>query len=175
MAFWATGMRVVLYTTHLPLGDVTRNVNRESIESFVRLVDAELSRLFKKKFHFYVCGLNPHAGEDGHIGREEEDVIRPAIEAVRPQVNISGPHPADTVFLTARDDADAVVLAWYHDQGLIPFKMQHLHTGVNITLGLPFIRTSPDHGTAYDIAGKGMANPASMMAAITLADDLIAP
>jgi 4-hydroxythreonine-4-phosphate dehydrogenase len=167
-------MRVVLYTAHLPLKQVMRRVEMRGIESFIRVVDGELSRLFAKKFHFYVCGLNPHAGEEGYIGREEEEAIRPAIEAVQDEVKISGPYPADTVFQTVQDDPDSVVLAWYHDQGLIPFKLNHMHSGVNLTLGLPFVRTSPDHGTAYDIAGKGIANPASMMAAIRLADDLIA-
>jgi 4-hydroxythreonine-4-phosphate dehydrogenase len=120
-----------------------------------------------------VCGLNPHAGEGGLLGDEESKIIAPAVHAARSRgLHVVGPLAADTLFYQAyRGDYDAVV-AMYHDQGLVPLKMIGFETGVNWTLGLPFIRTSPDHGTAYDIAGRGAANPASLLAAIHLAKKL---
>jgi 4-hydroxythreonine-4-phosphate dehydrogenase len=117
-----------------------------------------------------VAGLNPHAGEDGLFGREEGRVIAPAIARARQAgVNASGPYPADSLFFAAVQGRFDAVIAMYHDQGLIPLKLLHFHDAVNVTLGLPIIRTSPDHGTAYDIAGKGAADPGSMIEAIVLA------
>jgi 4-hydroxy-L-threonine phosphate dehydrogenase PdxA len=121
-----------------------------------------------------VCGLNPHAGEGGHLGTEETKIIEPTVHRAKKQgVDVHGPFSADTLFFQAlRGDYDAVV-AMYHDQGLAPLKMIAFERGVNWTLGLPFIRTSPDHGTAYDIAGKGVADPSSMIAALQLAKELV--
>ena len=173
MFFWSRDLKVILYTIHKPLKDVFSSIKRKPIVRYFRFIDRELSHMFARKFSFYICGLNPHAGEGGILGEEEKRVIIPAIESVRQELNISGPFPADTVFLKARNKEDGVVVCWYHDQGLIPFKLLHFHSGVNVTLGLPFIRTSPDHGTAFDIAGKGKANADSMRYAIGLAESLI--
>jgi 4-hydroxythreonine-4-phosphate dehydrogenase len=136
-------------------------------------VASELSRLFSRDFTFLVSGLNPHAGEEGHLGTEEIDEIIPAIRELKSEIIIYGPFPPDITFLKAKDIKDAVVISWYHDQALIPFKLLNIQSGVNLTLGLPYVRTSPDHGTAYDIAGKGIANPSSMKEAIRLAELLI--
>jgi 4-hydroxythreonine-4-phosphate dehydrogenase len=173
MFFWSENLKVALYTIHIPLGDIFQFIHGDKIIRFIRFVDRELSRLFRKKFTFLVSGLNPHAGEDGFLGTEEKDVIIPAVRALKPEIGIDGPYPPDTVFLKARDTKDSVVISWYHDQGLIAFKLLNFHTGVNMTLGLPYIRTAPDHGTAYDIAGKGIANPSSMEQAIRLAEYLV--
>jgi 4-hydroxythreonine-4-phosphate dehydrogenase len=167
-------MKVVLYTIHIPLRDVFAQIRRKPITRFLRFIDRELSRMFGRKFRFYISGLNPHAGEGGMLGREEERAIAPAIHSVQSEMDIAGPYPADTIFLETKDDADAVIVCWYHDQGLIPFKLNHFFSGVNLTLGLPFIRTSPDHGTAFDIAGKQCANADSMRQAINLAENLVA-
>lgn len=173
MFFWSESLKVVLYTIHIPLKEIFQQIRGEKILRFIRFVDRELYRLFKKKFTFLVSGLNPHAGEGGFLGTEEKDVIIPAIDALKPGISIDGPYPPDTVFLKARDTKDSVVISWYHDQGLIAFKLLNFHSGVNMTLGLPYIRTAPDHGTAFDIAGKGIANPSSMEQAIRLAEYLV--
>ncbi len=173
MFFWSESLKVALYTIHIPLKEIFQQIRGEEILRFIRFVDRELCRLFKKKFTFLVSGLNPHAGEGGFLGTEEKDVIIPAIDALRPGISIDGPYPPDTVFLKARDTKDSVVISWYHDQGLIAFKLLNFHSGVNMTLGLPYIRTAPDHGTAFDIAGKGIANPSSMEQAIRLAEYLV--
>jgi 4-phospho-D-threonate 3-dehydrogenase / 4-phospho-D-erythronate 3-dehydrogenase len=173
MFFWSETLKVVLYTIHIPLKDIFRFLHQEEIIRFVKFVDRELFRLFRKKFTFLISGLNPHAGEDGYLGTEERDIIIPAIRALKSEVNVDGPYPPDTVFLLAKDMEDSVVISWYHDQGLIAFKLLNFHLGVNMTLGLPYIRTAPDHGTAYDIAGKGIANPTSMTQAIRLAESLV--
>lgn len=173
MFFWSESLKVALYTIHIPLKEIFQHIHGDEIIRFIRFVDRELFRLFKKKFTFLVSGLNPHAGEDGYLGSEEKDVIIPAVRALKSEIIINGPYPPDTVFLKARDAKDSVVISWYHDQGLIAFKLLNFHSGVNMTLGLPYIRTAPDHGTAYDIAGKGIANPSSMEQAIRLAEYLV--
>jgi 4-hydroxythreonine-4-phosphate dehydrogenase len=173
MFFWSESLKVALYTIHIPLKEIFQHIHGNEMICFIRFVDRELFRLFKKKFTFLVSGLNPHAGEDGFLGTEEKDVIIPAVRALKSGINIDGPYPPDTVFLKARDMKDSVVISWYHDQGLIAFKLLNFHSGVNMTLGLPYIRTAPDHGTAYDIAGKGIANPSSMEQAIRLAEYLV--
>jgi 4-hydroxythreonine-4-phosphate dehydrogenase len=175
MFFWSENLKVALFTVHIPLKDVFQHIRQDKIIRFIRFVDSELTRLFKKKFTFLVNGLNPHAGEDGIIGTEETDTIIPAIHVLRltHEIDIHGPYPPDTIFLKARDNKDSVVISWYHDQGLIAFKLLNIHSGVNMTLGLPYIRTAPDHGTAVDIAGKGIANPSSMKQAIRLAEHLL--
>jgi 4-hydroxythreonine-4-phosphate dehydrogenase len=171
------GLRVALATTHLPLADVSRNINRKALLATLRIVNDDL----RKKFHIakpriLVAGLNPHSGESGHMGTEDREIIEPAIaEAVRAGIDAKGPIPADTLFVPDRlKDADAV-LAMYHDQGLPVLKYASFGRGVNVTLGLPLVRTSVDHGTALDIAGKGKADPGSLIEAVKLAIELAAP
>jgi len=173
MGFWADNLKTVLLTTHIPLRQVFTDLTPRRLSAFIRLVNRELKRWFKRDFHYLVPGINPHGGEGGLMGGEEQKVIGPVVEALQQEMNIEGPFPPDTVFLKALNDPDAVVIALYHDQGLIPFKLLNFYRGVNITLGLPFVRTSPDHGPAFDIAGKEIANPESMKAAILLADRLL--
>ncbi len=175
MFFWSKAMRVALFTTHIPLNEVFGHIRKRKIAPFLHLLDEELARFFGETFTLLVSGLNPHAGEQGVIGTVEIEEIIPAIEEVKGKLKseIFGPFPPDTIFLEAQNYKNPVIVSWYHDQGLIPFKLLNLHSGVNMTLGLPFIRTSPDHGTAFDIAGKGIANPSSMMEAIRLAEMLV--
>jgi 4-hydroxythreonine-4-phosphate dehydrogenase len=173
MFFWSETLKVLLYTIHIPLKEIFKHITFEGITEYLKFVDFELHRLFSKKLNFLISGLNPHAGENGYLGLEEEEVIIPAIDSLRGQMNIEGPFPPDVIFLKALETKDSVVISWYHDQGLIAFKLLNIHSGVNMTLGLPYIRTSPDHGTAYDIAGKGIANPSSMIQAIKLAEYLV--
>lgn len=173
MFFWSPGLKVALFTHHIALRDVFARIKREKISAFVRLVDAELRRLFRQEFTYLFCGLNPHAGENGHLGREEIEEIIPAMNELQKQLPLAGIYPPDVVFAKARAMKSAVVIALTHDQGLIPFKLLQSGNGVQLTLGLPFVRTSPVHGTAYDIAGQGIADPASMLAAIRLAESLL--
>lgn len=173
MFFWSDPLKVALFTHHLPLRDVFARIRPEKIVAFVRLVNEELRRLFAREFIYLFSGLNPHAGENGHLGHEEEEAIIPALKELQNELPVAGLFPPDVVFAKARAMKDAVVIAMTHDQGLIPFKLLHAGSGVQLTLGLPFIRTSPVHGTAYDIAGKGIADPASMQAALRLAESLI--
>lgn len=174
MMFWSAGLKVLLFTIHVPLREVAPALSSPEIVSFLRFADRELRRLFHRPFRFLVAGLNPHAGEGGYLGSEEREIIAPALAAVAGPLEVIGPLPPDAVFLRAqREGPETVVICWYHDQGLIPFKLLHRNQGVNLTLGLPFIRTSPDHGTASDIAGRGIADPGSMIAALDLADSLL--
>ncbi|MGD0411622.1 MAG: 4-hydroxythreonine-4-phosphate dehydrogenase PdxA [Verrucomicrobiota bacterium] len=168
-------LRVALATTHLPLKLVTGQLRAESVEKAIVLAAQACRDLDLPRCRIAVCGLNPHAGEGGKMGDEEITVIKPAVEAAQKcGFDVTGPLAADTLFYHAyRGDYDAVV-AMYHDQGLVPLKMVAFENGVNWTLGLPFIRTSPDHGTAYDIAGQGKADPSSMRAALRLARRLAA-
>jgi 4-hydroxythreonine-4-phosphate dehydrogenase len=168
-------LRVALATTHLPLRDVPSALTREKIERAITLSVQACRDLELPHARIGVCGLNPHAGEGGQLGTEEITTIIPAVRATQALGHdVHGPVAADTLFYHAyRGDYDAVV-AMYHDQGLGPLKMIGFERGVNWTLGLPFIRTSPDHGTAYDIAGKGVADPGSMIAALRLARSLAA-
>ena len=168
-------LRVALATTHLPLKSVPEALTIEKVATTIELASEACQDLGLPRCRIGVCGLNPHAGEGGKIGTEELTTIAPAVEAVRGrQINAEGPLSADALFYHAyRGDYDAVV-AMYHDQGLVPLKTVAFERGVNWTLGLPFVRTSPDHGTAYDIRGKGVANPSSMIAALQLAKQLAA-
>ena len=170
MMFFADALRVVLATVHIPLAEVPRALTRERLEEVVALTAAELPRFGFAAPRLAVCGLNPHAGEHGVIGDEEERILAPAIAACRARgIAVDGPFPADTIFLRAlRGEFDAVV-ACYHDQGLIPVKLAAFGRAVNVTLGLPIVRTSVDHGTAFDIAGKGTADPSSLIEAVKLA------
>jgi 4-hydroxythreonine-4-phosphate dehydrogenase len=166
-------LRVALATTHLPLKAVAEHVTRIRVETAIELAAQACRDLGLPRQRVAVCGLNPHAGEGGELGDEELRVIGPAVLAMqRRQLDVVGPLSADALFHHAYQGGYDAVVAMYHDQGLAPLKMVAFETGVNWTLGLPFIRTSPDHGTAYDIAGQGIANPSSMIAAIRLAKQL---
>lgn len=168
-------LRVALATTHVPLKMVAGQVTRAKVDLAIELTAKACRDLHLPRARVAVCGLNPHAGEGGELGTEEKTTIGPAVLAAqRKQLDVLGPFSADTLFYHAfRGDYDAVV-AMYHDQGLCPLKLIGFETGVNWTLGLPFIRTSPDHGTAYNIAGEGIADPSSMISAIQLAKQLAA-
>jgi 4-hydroxythreonine-4-phosphate dehydrogenase len=183
---------VALVTTHIPLSEVPRALTQSEIVRVGLLLADFLSRRRSPRRpkmdrsspaaqgpRIAVAGLNPHAGESGKIGSEEIDIIAPAIAELKSEIRnakseITGPHSPDTVFHRAIEGKFEGVLCMYHDQGLIPLKLHAFHEGVNVTLGLPFPRTSPDHGTAFDIAGKGLAQPDSMIAALNLAVELAA-
>lgn len=170
MSFWSERLRVALLSHHLPLSEALGKVRKSNLIDFFRTLHRSLEKAPGGPFDILVAGLNPHAGEDGALGSEEDEEIRPAVEtASREGIPISGPYPPDTVFLRARARGNTVVAALYHDQGLIGFKLEAFTSGVNVTLGLPFVRTSPDHGTAFDIAGRGLADPRSMREALILA------
>tara|TARA_B110000503_G_scaffold125633_1_gene193374 strand:- start:1810 stop:2793 length:984 start_codon:yes stop_codon:yes gene_type:complete len=160
-------MRVTLATTHLPLKDVSAAITPELLSKTLHIIDAELTSKFGiTKPCIYVCGLNPHAGEDGHLGREELDIIIPTLEQLRSQgLNLVGPLPADTLFNPKNLAKADAILAMYHDQGLPVLKYAGFGDAVNITLGLPIIRTSVDHGTAIDLAGTGLAKSSSLLKA----------
>jgi 4-hydroxythreonine-4-phosphate dehydrogenase len=170
MMFHSDVLRVVLATVHLALADVPRALTAASMEATIELTARELPRFGVAHPRIAVAGLNPHAGEHGLFGCEEETIITPAIAVCRARgIDVAGPFPADTVFVRARRGEFDVVIACYHDQGLIPVKLVAFGQAVNVTLGLPIVRTSVDHGTAFDIAGKGVADPESMIAAVLLA------
>lgn len=174
MGFVAANLRVVLISTHVPLSEAIRLVTRERTEKTIRLADRELQRWGVPRPRIAVAALNPHGAEGGLFGIEEASEIIPAVESCRAAdgINVGGPFSADTVFLRAsRGEFDAVV-ACYHDQAMIPVKCLSFGEAVNVTLGLPFIRTSVDHGTAFDIVGKGIAEHSSMVEAIKLAAEL---
>jgi 4-hydroxythreonine-4-phosphate dehydrogenase len=170
MMFWSDALKVVLATVHVPLAAVPAVLTREVVDHTIELTARELPRFGLHRPRLAMAGLNPHAGEAGLLGEEEERVLRPAIEAARARgIGIQGPFPGDTVFVRAvAGDFDAVI-ACYHDQGLIPVKLMAFGHAVNVTLGLPIVRTSVDHGTAFDKAGKNVANPSSMVEAVLLA------
>jgi 4-hydroxythreonine-4-phosphate dehydrogenase len=163
-------LKVILATVHVPLADVPATVTRELLAGVIDLTAKELPRFGMATPRLALAGLNPHAGEEGVIGTEEQDVLRPAVDDARSRgIDIRGPFPGDTIFMRAsRHEFDAVI-ACYHDQGLIPVKLLAFGSAVNVTLGLPIVRTSVDHGTAFDIAGKGVADPSSMIEATLLA------
>lgn len=170
MMFYSEALRVVLATVHIPLADVPRALTRETMATTIGLVWRELPRFGIERPRIAVAGLNPHAGEHGLFGHEEIDAIAPAIEACRAHgIDVSGPLPGDTVFVRATRGEFDVVVACYHDQGLIPVKLLAFGKAVNVTIGLPIVRTSVDHGTAFDIAGKGIADHGSMVEAVLLA------
>jgi 4-hydroxythreonine-4-phosphate dehydrogenase len=175
MMFVSPRLKVALATIHLALFDVRNVLTIGCVFNPIDLADTALREWFGvEKPRIAVAGLNPHAGEDGRFGDEESRVISPAILlASEAGINVSGPYPADTVFNQALDGKFDCVVAMYHDQGLIPIKLLAWEDAVNVTLGLPIIRTSPDHGTAFDIAGKNKASASSMIAAISLAVDLV--
>ncbi|MCX5687394.1 MAG: 4-hydroxythreonine-4-phosphate dehydrogenase PdxA [Candidatus Omnitrophica bacterium] len=164
-------LKITTVTRHVPLKNISRILTQAKIIEAVRLTDTSLKKYFGiKNPRIGVCALNPHCGEGGKIGREEQSIIIPAIKKIRRFVpKIQGPISGDVIFYMAYNGKLDAVISMYHDQGLGPLKMIAFEKGVNVTLGLPFIRTSPDHGTAYDIAGKDIANPNSMKEAIKLA------
>jgi 4-hydroxythreonine-4-phosphate dehydrogenase len=174
MMIWSDTLAVVPVTIHIPLADVASALTADLIIRTARIVDRDLrARFGLRRPRLAVAGLNPHAGEGGAMGREEITIIGPAIEALKAEgIDVVGPLSADTMFHPSARARYDVALTMYHDQGLIPVKTLAFDEGVNVTLGLPFVRTSPDHGTAFDIAGKGIANPASLIAALKLADRL---
>ena len=170
MMFWSAPLKVVLATVHVPLADVPRLITPDLLEGIIDLTATELPRFGVPSPRLALAGLNPHAGDGGLLGDEDDRVLTPAVDAAhRRGVDIRGPFPGDTVFVRAsRGEFDAVI-ACYHDQGLIPVKLLAFGESVNVTLGLPIVRTSVDHGTAFDIAGRGVADPSSMIAATLLA------
>lgn len=166
-------LRVALVTTHLPLRAVPDRITTGNVEQTIELAAEACRQVGLPRARVAVCGLNPHAGEGGQMGHEEQTVIAPAVRAVQARgVDAVGPLSGDAVFHHALHGEFDAVVAMYHDQGLAPLKAVAFDSGINWTLGLPFIRTSPDHGTAYDIAGRGIANPSSMIAALRLAEEL---
>jgi 4-hydroxythreonine-4-phosphate dehydrogenase len=173
-------LRVVLVTIHVALRRAIDAIDLDAVLSTIRITDAALRRAGLARPRIAVAGLNPHAGEGGLFGDEEQRFIAPAVAAARAEgIDATGPWPPDTVFMRARDapghpGAFDAVVAMTHDHGLIPVKYLGVEHGVNVTLGLPFVRTSPDHGTAFDIAGRGVADPASLIAAVAMARRLAA-
>ena len=170
MMFVTSDLKVALLTVHLPLREAVAAISQEAILARLRLLRSEHRRWFGNDPHVGVCGLNPHAGEAGLFGAEERDILSPAIAAARQAgIDASGPFPADTLFWRAARGEFDVVLALFHDQATIAVKARSFGSAVNMTLGLPFLRTSVDHGTAYDIAGRGLADHGSLVEAILLA------
>jgi 4-hydroxythreonine-4-phosphate dehydrogenase len=175
MLFVGGGLRVILVTIHVALKDVARHVTTGSVLKTIRLAHKAMKHFGIEDPRIGVAALNPHAGEGRLFGSEEWDEILPAVIKARQEgIHASDPVPADTLFYKARNDYYDIVVAMYHDQGLAPLKMLAFANAVNVTVGLPIIRTSVDHGTAYDIAGKGCADPASLLAAVKLAAQMSA-
>jgi 4-hydroxythreonine-4-phosphate dehydrogenase len=171
MLLWSPALAVVPVTIHLPLREAINELSRDLIVSTARIVAADLkSRFGLAEPRLVLSGLNPHAGEDGTLGTEEQTIVAPAVEMLRADgLDVRGPLPADTLFHEAARQTYDCAICMYHDQALIPIKTLAFDDAVNVTLGLPFIRTSPDHGTAFDIAGTGRANPSSLIASLRLA------
>jgi 4-hydroxythreonine-4-phosphate dehydrogenase len=176
MMLWSPELAVVPVTIHLPLKDIFARLTGELVVETGRIVARDLRARFGiARPRLAVAGLNPHAGEDGALGDEDLTVVRPAVEQLRAEgIDARGPLPADSMFHAAARASYDAALAMYHDQALIPIKTLAFDHAVNVTLGLPFVRTSPDHGTAFDIAGSGRADPSSLVAAIRLAARLAA-
>jgi 4-phospho-D-threonate 3-dehydrogenase / 4-phospho-D-erythronate 3-dehydrogenase len=169
MMFWSDALRVVLATIHIPLADVSRVLTTDRLLKIILLTAASLPRFGIRSPRLVVAGLNPHAGEGGLLGREEIEVLHPAVVAARASgIDVVGPLPADTLFLRAMRGEFDVVIAAYHDQGLVPVKLAAFGRAVNVTLGLPIVRTSVDHGTAFDIARTGKADHGSLVEAVLL-------
>ena len=171
------GLRVALASTHLPLSQVPRAITREGVFRTLKVLDHDLRTRFRiQKPRILVAGLNPHSGESGHLGTEDQETVAPAIALAREAgIEAAGPIPADTLFVPERLKHADAVLAMYHDQGLPVLKYASFGRGVNVTLGLPFVRTSVDHGTALDLAGSGKADPGSLIEAVKLAIELASP
>ena len=173
MSLFAGRVRAVHISAHVPLSVALGLVTRERIAETIRIANDGLKRLGMEHGRVAVAGLNPHAGEHGMLGREDDEIIRPAIDDCRTEgINCTGPHAPDAVFRHMQDGRYDVVVAMYHDQGHVPVKLAAMDEAVNVTLGLPIVRTSVGHGTAYDIAGTGQARPQSLRAAIKVATQL---
>lgn len=173
MLFVGGGLRVVLLTIHRSLRSVAEAIDRPLVERVTRLLHRELPRFGVARRRIALCGLNPHAGENGLFGQEERDVFQPALEALRAEgLDVQGPFPADSLFVRAQQGEFDGVVACYHDQGLIPVKLAAFGHAVNVTLGLPFVRTSVDHGTGFDIAERGVAEAGSLLAALEVAVEM---
>jgi 4-hydroxythreonine-4-phosphate dehydrogenase len=174
MLLVAENMKVGLVTEHMPIAEVAKHITKESIISKLNIIKNSLQKDFGiDKPRIAVLGLNPHSGDEGLIGNEEEQIIKPAIKESKQNMMVFGPYSADAFFARGQHERFDAVLAMYHDQGLIPFKSMAIGEGINYTAGLPIIRTSPDHGTAFDIAGKGKADESSFLSAIYYAVDII--
>jgi len=174
MMFLGSRWKVILVTTHLPLKEIASWITRERVLSTIQMAKEGLQQFFSLSHpRIAVLGLNPHCGEEGLLGEEEEQAILPAIEEAREQgIDVEGPFPGDSFFDLSTENPFDVIVAMYHDQGLIPIKMVDFREAVNLTLGLPFVRTSVGHGTAYDIVGQGLADPTNLLKAITTAAEL---
>jgi len=172
MMLVAGPFKVVPATIHIPLSNVPQSLTQDLLRRTIEITERDLRRFFGyERPRLAVSGLNPHAGEDGSLGREEIEIIAPVIEALTAaDLDVSGPYPADTLFHGAARERYDAAICMYHDQALVPFKTLAFDEGVNVTLGLPFVRTSPDHGTAFDIAGTGEASPRSLIEALRLAE-----
>jgi 4-hydroxythreonine-4-phosphate dehydrogenase len=174
MAFFTPDFKVILATIHLSLRDALNRISKQHYIDLIRFADAELRRFKFDRRRIAVAGINPHAGEGGMFGSEEIEILRPAVETCAAEgIAVSGPHPADSLYFRAQSGEFDVVIAPYHDQGLIPVKLVAHGQATNVTLGLPYVRTSPDHGTAFSIAGKGVADPSGLEAAVRCALDLV--
>ncbi len=175
MCLFSDRMRIVHVTAHVPLAEAIRQLTTERVEESIEIANEALKRLDLPERRIAVAGLNPHAGEAGLIGAEEAAIIAPAVRACSARgIDCSGPYPPDTVFRRMHEGEFELVIAMYHDQGHIPLKLVAMDEGVNVTLGIPIVRTSVDHGTAFDIAGKGVAREDSLLAAVHLAAQLAA-
>jgi 4-hydroxythreonine-4-phosphate dehydrogenase len=164
---------VIHISTHIPLADAINTLNQARVKTVIRLADDSMKKILGRNPGIAVAGVNPHAGENGLFGRQEIEILKPAIESVKAEgINVSGPYPPDTVFLQALNGSFDIVVAMYHDQGHIPLKLIGFESGVNVSVGMPVIRTSVDHGTAFDIAWKGIAKNDSLVNAIRLAEKL---
>ena len=173
MAFWSKKIKVSLSTIHIPLDQVIGSISSDLLLKQLEIIDSFFVRTLGHKPKIGLCGINPHASENGTIGNHDLKITVPAVKkAKKKKINVSGPYPSDTLFVRDNLKNFDVFHAIYHDQGLIPFKMLSFDTGVNFTINLPFVRTSPDHGTAYDIAWKKNPNPNSMIESIKLANSL---
>ena len=174
MAFFAPTIKVVLATIHVSLREALGQISTDRYTGLIRFVDSELRRLKFQHRRIAVAAINPHAGEGGMFGTEDMDIIAPAVtQCAQEGIDVSGPHSADSLYFRAHSGEFDVVIAPYHDQGLIPVKLIAHGESTNVTLGLPYVRTSPDHGTAFSIAGKGIADPSGMAAALRCALDLV--
>ena len=174
MMFVTPSFKVVVLSHHLPLKEALARVTRDRLASLIRFVGAQYPKVFREEARIGVAGLNPHAGEDSLFGEEEEKEIVPAIEACREEgLDVWGPYPPDSIYLRAMRNEFNLIIALYHDQAMLPVKVASFGKSAGLTLGLPFIRTTVDHGTAYDIAGQGVADPSSLKEAVALAGRLV--
>ncbi len=174
MAFFAPTFKVVLATIHMSLRDALSRISTDLYLDLIRFVDAELRRFHFEPRRIAVAAINPHAGEGGMFGDEDDRILKPAIERCAAEgIAVTGPHSADSLYYWAHTGGCDVVIAPYHDQGLIPIKLIAHGESTNVTLGLPYVRTSPDHGTAFEIAGKNLADPSGMLSAMRCAVDLL--